>query len=206
MYKVFFDQKQIFIVEGICSSITNDDEKHLFQSEKKLAETLSVFLRQQDKDRIYIICEDEEMVIDSFTNLYEYRIAAGGLVRDEKGRILMIFRKGLWDLPKGHMDKGETPVQTAVRETVEETGVENPSPTRYISDTWHLYYLKGKLVIKKSIWYEMSADSGCDLTPQVEEDITETKWADPLDLPHLYKNTYLSIAELLTSYLSETEE
>ncbi len=203
MYKVFFDQKQIILLEENYSSILNDSEKHLFHSEEKLKSVIFDFLHNSDKSILYIFCEDVVGVMKSFINLYECRITAGGVVRDEKNRILLIFRKGKWDLPKGHMDEGETPLQTAVRETIEETGVENLVAGNRIGDTWHLYYLKGRLVLKRSVWYEMKADSATTLSPQLEEDITEAKWADPLDLPHLYKNTYLSIAELLTYYLNE---
>ncbi|PIE87818.1 MAG: NUDIX hydrolase, partial [Bacteroidetes bacterium] len=99
------------------------------------------------------------------------------------------------------VEPGESFEQAAFRETVEEAGVKTLRVGRHVGDTWHLYPLAGKMVIKRSVWYEMSADSSEILSPQLEEDITETKWADPQDLPHFYKNTYLSIAELLTSYL-----
>jgi len=35
-------------------------------------------------------------------------IAAGGLVTNENNELLMIFRRGKWDLPKGKADEGET--------------------------------------------------------------------------------------------------
>ena len=205
MYKVFFDQKQIFIVEDSPSSLSSDARKYIFQNKEMLAIILDRFINSGVDNQLFIESGSPSDVLISLKELFEYRVAAGGLVRDEKGRVLLIFRKGKWDLPKGHMDPGETAEQTAVRETIEETGVENPSITKYIGDTWHFYYLKNRLVLKQTFWYEITADSSSALNPQVEEDISETKWADPLDLPHLYKNTYLSIAELLTSYFSETK-
>ena len=51
--------------------------------------------------------------------------AAGGLVFNEKNELLMIFRRGFWDLPKGKVDEGETLEQCAVREVQEETGLQN---------------------------------------------------------------------------------
>ncbi|WP_239457500.1 NUDIX hydrolase [Bifidobacterium pullorum] len=54
--------------------------------------------------------------------------SAGGLVFDEQGRVAVIARHSRsghleWCLPKGHIEKGETPQQTAVREVFEETGI-----------------------------------------------------------------------------------
>ncbi|OZG50569.1 NUDIX hydrolase [Pseudoscardovia radai] len=55
--------------------------------------------------------------------------SAGGLIFDELGRVAVIARHSRsghleWCLPKGHIEKGETPEQTAVREVHEETGIE----------------------------------------------------------------------------------
>ena len=54
--------------------------------------------------------------------------SAGGLVFDAHGRVAIIARHSRsghleWCLPKGHIEKGETPQQTAVREIHEETGI-----------------------------------------------------------------------------------
>lgn len=54
--------------------------------------------------------------------------SAGGLVFDDRGRVTIIARHSRsghleWCLPKGHIEKGETPQQTAVREVHEETGI-----------------------------------------------------------------------------------
>lgn len=52
--------------------------------------------------------------------------AANALVVNEAGEILLIQRSdnGLWALPGGAMDLGETIEETAVRETLEETAVD----------------------------------------------------------------------------------
>ncbi|MBO5844060.1 MAG: NUDIX domain-containing protein, partial [Bacteroidales bacterium] len=47
--------------------------------------------------------------------------AAGGLVQNEKGEYLFIFRNNHLDLPKGHKEEGENLEVTAVREVEEET-------------------------------------------------------------------------------------
>src|SRR4051812_48020306 len=51
--------------------------------------------------------------------------AAGGLVVNDGGEMLFIFRRGKWDLPKGKLEEGEDLEECAVREVEEETGLKN---------------------------------------------------------------------------------
>src|SRR3546814_3091780 len=52
-----------------------------------------------------------------------YIEAAGGLVRNQQGQYLFIFRHGKWDLPKGKLEAGETPAEGGIREVEEECGI-----------------------------------------------------------------------------------
>ena len=59
---------------------------------------------------------------------YRNPVPAAGVILVEDGRVLMTLRRwepraGTWCLPAGFMESGETPEQTAVRETEEETGL-----------------------------------------------------------------------------------
>ena len=53
-----------------------------------------------------------------------FYIAAGGVVFDSLGRVLVLDRpsRGEIRLPKGHVERGEVPLEAAVRETAEEAG------------------------------------------------------------------------------------
>jgi ADP-ribose pyrophosphatase YjhB (NUDIX family) len=56
------------------------------------------------------------------------RVAAGLLIRDDEGRILLVkptYKDG-WDIPGGYVEPGESPAQAAAREVVEELGVAVP--------------------------------------------------------------------------------
>ena len=111
-------------------------------------------------------------------------VAGGGLVFNENDELLMIFRRGLWDLPKGKLDAGETIENCAVREIQEETGLQLVQLHQLIGVTEHLYFDKylSKNVIKQSHWYLMTTNSNQVLTPQTEEDITDIKWVAKADL------------------------
>lgn len=54
----------------------------------------------------------------------KYTRIAGGIVINPKGKVAVVSQlSGTWSLPKGHVESGERPKQTAVREIFEETGI-----------------------------------------------------------------------------------
>ncbi len=135
-------------------------------------------------------------------------IAAGGLVWNEKNELLMIFRQGKWDLPKGKLDEGETLEDCAVREVMEETGLNDVKLGGLIGITQHEYYDKyiHQQAVKESHWYFMKATSNQSLTPQTEEDITEIKWVDIKQIQQYLQNTYLNIELIIKQYFSKQSE
>lgn len=126
--------------------------------------------------------------------------AAGGLVRDSSGNYLMIFRNGVWDLPKGHQEPGEDIRDTASREVWEETAV-GPLPAgELVCITDHCYFRNEIWHLKHTWWFEMTLGSGTETAPQTEEGITEVEWVAEDDLPSHLDNTYPSIAEVFEEY------
>ena len=65
--------------------------------------------------------------------------AAGGLVFNKDGDILMIFRNGKWDLPKGKLEIGESIEECAIREVEEECGISGLIIEKKIKDTYNIY-------------------------------------------------------------------
>lgn len=122
--------------------------------------------------------------------------AAGGLVEDREKRVLFLFRRGKWDLPKGKREPAETPGQCALREVSEETGLKNLHIISDLGQTWHSYKLKEKRILKPTQWFRMSF-SGTELpVPQVEEDITDIQWILPANIPKYLKFSYPNIKEV----------
>ena len=114
----------------------------------------------------------------------------------------MIFRRGKWDLPKGKIDKGESPENAALREVEEECGIGNLSITGKAGIMHHIYELKGKWVVKKTWWYRMVYSGTGALRPEQAEDITEAKWVPETKITDLLPGAYASIADLLKTELS----
>lgn len=123
--------------------------------------------------------------------------AAGGLVYNEEGALLMIYRRGYWDLPKGKIEEGEATAAAAMREVEEETGVHSLRIEGHVSDTYHTYFMYENYVLKKTYWYKMATDFKDTLIAQTEEDISEVRWVLPKDLPGLLQKTYPNIRAVL---------
>jgi ADP-ribose pyrophosphatase YjhB (NUDIX family) len=126
-------------------------------------------------------------------------IAGGGIVTNELGELLMIFRRGKWDLPKGKLDAGETIEECAVREVTEETGVSNLQLGNLIAVTKHEYFDKFQQqdVLKESHWYSMKVAGVPALIAQTEEDITAIEWTKPEEIRARLQNSFDTIIEVL---------
>jgi len=104
--------------------------------------------------------------------------AAGGLVVRREGDeplLLIIYRRGAWDLPKGKLDPGETVAECAVREVQEEVGIEQLSITADAGTTVHGYPEKGRYLVKTTHWYFMRTPER-DFTPEEREGIEQVEW------------------------------
>lgn len=124
-------------------------------------------------------------------------IAAGGLVFNDQDELLMIFRRDKWDLPKGKLDDGETIEECAVREVIEETGLQHVLLMEKLGITLHTYQEKGEEIEKESHWFRMTAPGHQTLIPQTEEDITTIEWVNKSDISTRLQNTYANITAII---------
>ncbi len=127
----------------------------------------------------------------------DFRIihAAGGIVSDENDEILMIFRYGCWDFPKGKVEAGEDWPTAALREVEEETGLHDITLQEPLPNTYHTYILHGTPILKITHWYAMQAPMQ-SLVPQTEEDISQAVWVPREEVAERLHDSYLSLREL----------
>ncbi|MDB5232726.1 MAG: hypothetical protein JWN76_3531 [Chitinophagaceae bacterium] len=123
--------------------------------------------------------------------------AGGGLVQNEHGQVLLIHRRGHWDLPKGKLDDGETIEECALREVEEETGLKNIMLKKMITITIHEYIENDQPVKKETTWFLMKVTGEQKLSPQREEDITDARWINTNDLPAYLSGTYENIRQVI---------
>ena len=117
----------------------------------------------------------------SIKNISRDLITAGGLVINKDSKVLFIYRKNKWDLPKGKLDEGENLEEAAIREVVEETGLDinNLHIKKPLLSTGYKSFVNGKTVNKRAAWFLMSYEGNeSNLVPQYDEGIEEIVWVD----------------------------
>lgn len=120
---------------------------------------------------------------------------------DAEGRLLAIFRRGVWDLPKGWREEGESYGQCALREVREECGLQNLALGGFIVCTEHIYPLGGEWILKRCMWYRMSLEGDDSTTPQTEEDIAEVRWFAPGELETAVEGGFATVREVVARAL-----
>ncbi len=123
--------------------------------------------------------------------------AAGGLVYNKENELLMIFRNGKWDLPKGKLEDAESIENCAIREVQEECGISNLQIIEKLADTYHIYKHNGKKILKRTFWFKMKTDFNGELVPQIEEGIIKVVWAKKDEIQEKLQNSYGNIKILL---------
>lgn len=152
-----------------------------------------------------VVVHDSSAVLEKvFFDAHQLIHAAGGTVFNDTGRLLMIYRRGKWDLPKGKLDKGETIQRAAIREIEEETGVSAIKivrPLRFLFNkqpcTYHTYALNGKKMLKATYWFKMASGDRRKPLPQAEEDIERVEWCTEKMVGANLQNSYPAIAEIV---------
>ncbi len=161
------------------------------------------FLANNHIRSLHLFGKKPEKILKKLRKLFVYVKAAGGVVVNTDNEVLIIRRRGKWDLPKGKKDKGEDITITAIREVSEECGIDPGflEIVGFIDNAWHIYEENTEFVIKRTRWYEMKYSGNEILQPQSVEDITRAKWVSPENLNKPMKKTFLNVRHILSRYL-----
>lgn len=160
---------------------------------KKVETSKSVTILTSDPDRAFERLKGEVRVVR----------AAGGVVTNERGEVLMIELRRRWDLPKGHIDEGEDSLTAALREVEEETGIVASATDDYpLATTWHAYNIYGPWELKSTDWWAMHYVGG-EPKPQHDEGISRVRWVDSTELEECLKLSYPTIKEVVARYIEK---
>jgi len=154
----------------------------------------------QQKYKVFI--NNQPKIIDhnwkQFCENYKMIYASGGVVFNNN-KLLMIYRNGFWDLPKGKMEINESEIECAVRELEEECGIDKLSVIKFLKYTYHTYVEDSQPILKKTSWYLMSSDFKKKLIPQKSEGISKVIWVSKNEIPFKLDNSFQNIKDLLNN-------
>ncbi|MCK5068305.1 MAG: NUDIX domain-containing protein [Bacteroidales bacterium] len=198
MYKVFFNDRTVYFGDNFSRAFErNKGLFYKYNNIHELNELIEMFSLLNQINSLYIFHEDMLMVIEEFKACFRVIEAGGGLVFNVNHEFLAIKRNGVWDLPKGKLEKGEDFRGAAMREVEEETGLSGLKLVEPLLSTYHTYRLKGEKVLKKTRWFEMEYKGTDKPVLQAKEGITDYRWVTPGSTDFIRQNTYASILDVL---------
>jgi 8-oxo-dGTP pyrophosphatase MutT (NUDIX family) len=203
--KIYFGNKPLFLCDTVDETITpymhHDDAVFI---DELNSHTVKSMIHEMEVDKVHagvFLHADLEALRKAFYKKFTLVQAAGGLVENEKGELLMIFRRGKWDLPKGKLDKGETLEACAVREVEEETGLQRIQLLSPLPVTYHTYHEGSKYILKESYWYYMKVEGTQELIPQTGEGIDVVKWVNRENARDYYPESFPSVIDVIEAFL-----
>src|SRR5689334_4462347 len=103
MYKIYFNNKPLFLV----SQVTKEIEEYLHHDDTVFIDdfdshTVKAMIHEMEAEKIHagvFLHPDTDAVLKAFKKKLVFIQAAGGFVHTPDNHVLLIFRKGKWDLP-----------------------------------------------------------------------------------------------------------
>lgn len=199
--KIYFNDKPLFLcdaVDEVLQPFVHHDDA-IFIDELN-THSVKAMIHEMEQPEIHagvFYHYELDELKKAFFKKFSIVKAAGGLVQNSNGDIMMIFRRGKWDLPKGKLDKGETLETCAVREVEEETGLQKVKLLSPLTVTYHTYHEGARFILKESHWYSMKVTGEQKLVPQTNEGIQDIRWVKPSGLPQYFKEAFPSVVDVL---------
>lgn len=189
MYTIFINSNPVYLTNNL---------DHKTEENFMLYEHVDIFLKIKKLKNnllknLYVYHNDLEYLWKSFKNNFKVIEAAGGVVMNSNREILFIYRNGVWDLPKGKIEKNEETDKAALREVQEECGITGLKIGRFLEKTYHIYMIDEEYLFKITHWYLMFSEFNDELTPQIEEGITKVEWIPEENLTKVLVNTFANI-------------
>ena len=198
MYKIFQENKALVFPKIDGNALKFDamfPESDRYEIDI-LCDFLQEWLADKEQTDTFVHEVGENAVVEALKTTFRMAPAAGGIVVKD-GKFVSIVRNGIPDLPKGHIEKGESSENAALREVTEETGIGNLQIVKALPSSWHCYQVGEEWRLKRTYWYLMESGEAIQPKPQTEEGITEIKLIGNEDIEVFLKGTFRSISEIL---------
>ncbi len=197
IYNIYFNHRQICITDQDKGNDQKSEVEFMIcKNTKSFDKVYNEFIINPEIDIINILSPNPDTLFSHLKKKYKTIKAAGGTVINKKGELLIIKRNGIWDLPKGKIEPGETKKQAAIREVQEECGIDDLKIISKIAKTYHTYHFKDQDILKTTHWYKMSYIGNKLPIPQTEEGISEIRWITNREIDQILENTYNNLIKV----------
>lgn len=207
MIKIFVQSKPLYLIDHWNKEAENlQHQLTTIFADKLNAKNIGKVLQRMEGDSIsagIFQYQNQRDLLQAFKSHLTFVQAAGGFIFTPAKEILLILRRGKWDLPKGKLDEGESLEVCAMREVEEETGLRNIEIIKPLTVSYHTYHERGKHILKESQWYLMRCKSAQALKPQTEEDIEQCLWVAADRLPTYLPDMHTSLIDVVNDGLKE---
>jgi len=201
---IYFGDKPVYLCDELNETLNelihHPDVVFIDELSSPAIKSLLHEIKKEDFHAGILLHKNFEKLKKDFFKHFTLIIAAGGIIQNDNKDLLFIFRKGKWDLPKGKLEKNESPEACASREIKEETGAKKLIIKHKVGDTYHAYNEFGKNYLKMSQWYYFICPGKQQLNPQTEEDITDARWFSTKDMKKPMSNTYSTIKNIVSEF------
>ena len=194
MYRLFCNNRCL-TANNFCEDVLSVDNKCVKNCDGLVAK-INNWLEDETIENLDLGDVDGENLAFAIKIVFRQTPAAGGVVIIDN-QFVAIERNGIPDLPKGHIERGESPEVAALREVEEETGITDLEIIKELPATWHCYLLQNQWTIKKTSWYLMHTKSGMKNVPQTEEGISKVYLVDKDGIKDFEEKTFASLKTLV---------
>ena len=185
---------------NFCENLLSVDNKCVKNCDDLVSKIIG-WLGDESLENLDLGDVDGKNLAFAIKKIFRQAPAAGGVVIIDN-QFVAIERNGIPDLPKGHIEKGESPEVAALREVEEETGIKDLEIIKELPATWHCYLLDNQWTIKKTSWFLMRTTSGMKNIPQIEEGISKVYLVDKDHVKDFEEKTFASLKTLVPEILS----
>lgn len=196
-YTIFFGDSELLITRDMPSERYEIVDAEVFNSFSQA----KIVKKVETSKCVAVVTPSPELAFEALRAEFKWVEAAGGVVTNVAGDLLMIHLRGRWDLPKGHVESGESSREAALREVEEETGIRAEAVgDEPLVCTYHTYNTYGAWELKRTTWWAMHSEGGKPKA-QSEEGITSVEWCERATLRERLKTTYPTIKRLVERYV-----
>ena len=196
-YTIFFGDSELLITREMPSERYEIVDAEVFNSFSQA----KIVKKVETSKYVAVVTPSPELAFEALRAEFKWVEAAGGVVTNVAGDLLMIHLRDRWDLPKGHVESGESSREAALREVEEETGIRAEAVgDEPLVCTYHTYNTYGAWELKRTTWWAMHSEGGKPKA-QSEEGITSVEWCERATLRDRLKTTYPTIKRLVERYV-----